>query len=67
MSYDPQNTTTYIQAKGLGDALMYLTRRDYFAAAALQGLIVNSIGVPAESVVRWAIECADLMIKELDK
>jgi hypothetical protein len=40
-----------------------LSIRDYFAAAALQGILANPIAVPPATVVRASYEYADAMIE----
>jgi hypothetical protein len=42
-----------------------LSKRDYFAAAALTGLLAD--GASIESVPRWAYEIADEMLEEREK
>lgn len=47
-----------------------ISRRDYFAAAALQGILAKRFDEPGEGVAEIildAIEYADLLIKQLDK
>lgn len=45
------------------------TRRDLFAAAALQGLLANPdcSQYEADDMTTWAVEHADLLIEALDK
>ncbi len=61
------------QAKGLGvdlDDRQYtgLTKREYMAALALQGLLVDpNLAAPKSEYARNAVELADALLKELDK
>lgn len=51
-------------------ANVQLTKREYFAAVALQGLVAGystKEGVVAEAAAQWAVELADALIKQLDK
>ena len=47
-----------------------LTKREYFAAAALQGLLANrdlsAVVEPSEAFAAWAVEQADDLIKALN-
>ena len=43
-----------------------MTLRDYFAAAALQGLLVGSNDATSD-IVKWAYEAADAMMAERAK
>jgi hypothetical protein len=54
-----------VPQEGLG-----LTRREYFAAIALQGLLANTnlhIGTTSESYAKAAMHHADALIRELKK
>jgi hypothetical protein len=46
-----------------------LTKREYFAAMALQGIITNKDGldIKIEYIVESAVDAADALIKELSK
>lgn len=44
-----------------------LTKREYFAAAALQGLCVDRFGMDKESVARIAVQIADATLAELER
>ena len=46
-----------------------LNKREYFAAVALQGLLAHhgDDDYPRESIAEYAVEHADLLLKELDK
>ena len=44
-----------------------LTKREYFAALALQGLLPTGISSSIEEDVKNAVKLADLLIKELNK
>ena len=58
-----------------------ITKREYFAAMAMQGLLSNSGGAiqsnnmsgtgwrscNSEMMAEWATECADALLSELDK
>ena len=48
-----------------GVAQIGMTLRDYFATAAMQGLIARGVG--PESIPRLAYEYADKMLKERDE
>lgn len=44
-----------------------ISKREYFAAAALQGLLAaKSVDVPTNAAV-WAVKCADDIIKALNE
>jgi len=44
-----------------------LTKREYFAGLALQGLCANDMSIDAEEAVRLSVQMADDLIKELEK
>lgn len=44
-----------------------LTKREYFAALALQGLLPTGISTSIEEDVKNAVKLADLLIEELNK
>lgn len=52
-----------------------LTKREYFAAMAMQGLIANSrldaekaVSIGTANTIAWdAVKCADALLSELDK
>lgn len=47
------------------DAAMFsgLTKREYFAGMALQGILARGAPMPSDEVVEWAYLCADAMIR----
>lgn len=45
---------------------MGLSRREYFAAMALQGLVTDK-DVLIENAVKISVRCADLLLEELNK
>lgn len=49
--------------------LMGLTKREYFAAMAMQGIISNKDGldIKIERIVESAVDTADALIEELNK
>ena len=49
--------------------LKELTKREYFAAMALQGIIANKDGldIKIERIVESAVDTADALIEELNK
>lgn len=46
---------------------MGLTKREYFAACALQGLLANHTIGDDERCAEWAVQHAGLLISELEK
>ena len=44
-----------------------ITKREYFAAAALQGLLATSVPLGGKTVAQLAVEAADSLIFELNK
>lgn len=45
-----------------------LTKREYFAALAMQGLLANSTTLlPAENLTKKCVKVADALIEELEK
>jgi hypothetical protein len=50
-------------------SLKGLTKREYFAAMALQGIIANKDGldIKIERIVESAVDTADALIEELNK
>lgn len=47
-----------------------LTKREYFAAKAMQGHLANSsypLSVPGDTYAVWAVAMADMLIAELNK
>lgn len=49
----------------LGIARAYgLTKREWFAGMALQGMLVNGDGKKTEDLAVWSFGCADAMLKE---
>lgn len=59
---NPVGSEHYLSLRGL-------TKREYFAAIILQGLLSNpkSIRGPVEVVIESSVFCADKLIKELNK
>ena len=57
-------TDEILQANVLG-----LTKREYFAAIAMQGIITNKDGldIKIENIVESAVDVADALIEELNK
>lgn len=53
---------------GMG-AMIGLTKREYFAAMAMQGLLASTVLSPLPTSIRikMAIECSDALINELNK
>jgi hypothetical protein len=71
---DPINPCVIIGKNGCGnqgtipDRNVYgLTKREYFAAMAMQGLCSLSSFLDDEDVASYAVKQADLLIKELNK
>jgi len=50
------------------DLAKYLTKREAFAMAAMQGITSSDINndVSADLVASWAIECANALLKALE-
>ena len=47
---------------------MNISRRDYFAGQALNGLLANKIdNYPPELMAEWILKYADSLIKKLDE
>jgi hypothetical protein len=46
-----------------------LSKREYFAAMAMQGYLVNNAktGIKDDEISRWSVEAADALIAELNK
>lgn len=44
-----------------------LTKREYFAAMAMQGYLASYGRANAEHVAKIAVECADALLTELEK
>lgn len=44
-----------------------LTKREFFAVAALQGLLATSVSLGGKNVAELAVNAADLLILELNK
>lgn len=44
-----------------------VSRRDYFAAAALQGFLASSDDISGTAIIKTAVKFADAIIAELDK
>lgn len=45
-----------------------LTKREYFAAIAMQGMLTKlADGITTKAIIWTAIECADFLITELEK
>ena len=44
-----------------------LTKREMFAAMAMQGILSSETYGTAGTVTRWAVEIADELLKELEK
>ena len=44
-----------------------LTKREYFAAIAMQGLLANDSYPKANRTAAWAVEQADTLIQELNR
>lgn len=43
-----------------------LTKREYFAAMAMQGYVASSTDSTAEAASRFAVNCADELLKALE-
>lgn len=43
-----------------------LTKREYFAAMAMQGIAVQNADFGTSQVVKWAVDMADALLKELE-
>ena len=58
------NNVEYLDNKMTG-----LTKREYFAAMAMQGGIMAAVkqGQDADKIVIYALKCADALLKELEK
>jgi len=68
MSYDevfPDNPA-FPSPDGFGTNFPGLTKREYFAAIALQGLLTKGTGTP-EDYAACAVDAADALIAELNK
>jgi hypothetical protein len=61
----------HVDINNLKDHLIYkgLTKREYFAAMAMQGYLVNNAktGIKDDEISRWSVEAADALIAELNK
>lgn len=44
-----------------------LTKREYFAAMAMQGILSNPFKMTSDKIVSDSVECADALIEELNK
>ena len=44
-----------------------LTKREYFAGLAMQGLLVNNSSAPYKLVSEWSIAQADELLKQLNE
>jgi hypothetical protein len=46
-----------------------LTKREYFAAMAMQGYLVNNAktGIKDDEISRWSVEAADSLMQALNK
>jgi len=49
------------------NALWIMTLRDYFAAAAMQGMLADAEGESNDSIARYSYDLADAMIREREK
>lgn len=48
----------------------YLTKREHFAAMAMQGWRANPVvdkNIPSEAIAEWSLEDADALLAALDK
>ena len=59
-SYGYGSTYSTYERKGL-------TKREYFAAIAMQGILSSKIQIDSEFVGNYAVEYADSLIKALNK
>jgi len=60
----------YISCEADGNDNLGLTKREYFAAMAMQGMLSSSEslkGIDAEKYAAASIMCADALINELNK
>jgi hypothetical protein len=69
MKYEDATGTT-----GSGECFSYtttettgLTKREYFAAMAMQGLLANHNDATMEDIIGVSIDYADLLIEKLEK
>jgi hypothetical protein len=71
ISYESQSCAFPVPEKHISEHTEYgLTKREYFAAMALQGLLANSFRSPTsyiESNAEYAVNYADALIAELNK
>jgi hypothetical protein len=44
-----------------------LSKREYFAAMAMQGFIASSEKINNEILARWSVEIADVLLEKLEK
>lgn len=59
---------TYNQCTGKPDGQIEgLTKREYFAALALQGMLAYDRTRSADAIARWSVEAADALINELNR
>lgn len=66
MKTNPDDSTTGFDTKDYGHA-NGLTKREYFAAKALQALVSRDDGKHPETRVEQAVKYADVLITELNK
>lgn len=66
---DPINplSRTNLTEKREKDHCSGLTKREYFAAMAMQGILDNEGTISEGNVAKWSVQYADALIKELNK
>lgn len=74
--HEPMNAIVQTISNPYGDVRMDctdigLTKREYFAAMAMQGYCggeyTGQSGMPVESIAKWSVEMADALIKQLNE
>jgi hypothetical protein len=71
MKTDPQDlmypTTQILDGEVIEGVWGGLTKREYFAAMAMQGVCASHNAVTANEVAKWSVKAADALIEALNK
>lgn len=58
----------FSQVAGANGSMAFgLTKREYFAAMAMQGMFSANVEDESTTITKWAVEAADALIAELSK
>ena len=66
MKTNPNDIASGIPATEYNNLMEGLTKREHFAAQAMQGMLANDATAPITQLTAWSVEAADELIKALN-